>query len=1071
MRINKIQLAGLAVVLAGVTAGGANAEDLNVTTATTTPLTTSDPVAAAPVSPGNITVASGGSITVTAGQTAITVNSNNSVTNGGALNSNDANDTIAIALQNGFTGNITNSGTISLIEGYTGTDADNDGDIDGPFATGTNRHGIYLAPGVFTGNISSSGIINIEGNNSSGITLDGLLDGDLTTTAGISVVGNNSYGILINDGVTGDVILRGGASVRGENSSALVINGDVGGELVINGAWNSSGFRYTSRPSSTTGLDADDLLIGGPTVAIYGNVAGGIHIDGMGVEDDEDDDADGVTESQADADDDASASIVSYGSAPALLVEADGNNIVVGTTATGFGIHVQGGISAVGVYDNVDAIAMRIQGVGGNTVTIADGIAIDGVVQSAATNGNSTALHIGANVITPELLVRRQVTSAVVSDNAVTAFGVVIDSGASVPELSNTGTMRTQMFGETGDAVVITDNSNTLAVINNTGTISAEIYATDSDTTDNIPPPPITGSAIAIDVSASTIDVTINQTPDVVFTDEDAIDQDALLRPPIIIQGDILLGAGNDTINLLAGEIRGDIAFGAGTDAFFIDNGTIYSGSITDSDGALTIDVQDGILNHTGGTLNFTSAYFAADGVLGVTISDIPLNSTFLHASGIVTFDAGAQIIPLVPNGLPISGTHTFLTADGGIVGAGNVIGVVDGVGSPYLYNLSIDTVLGDPNSLEATYAMKTTTELGLNANQSIAFDPIIQALRLNDDAAAAFAALSNQFDFFDAYADLMPTYATASTELAATAIQQSQSATTNRMAHTRLVGLNEVSVWAQEIAYGLSREPPSANGQEFRGSGFGLAAGIDGPLDNGAMFGLSASFLASEAEEPGRPEGEISTWFAQGNAYLGTAVGPVDLDFVVGGGFGRMQSRRFIQIGPSFNARTDAEWNAYEGHGAARASVPLAVSDWFIVTPQAALTYIYLAEDGYTEEGGGAAFDMEADSSTSQRLWADAGVEFSARWRTRGEGMIAPRLYLGYRANALDEEAERTFRFVSGGTPFTLADEGLGDGGPLVGLGLDATNGYSTISLGYEGEFGDQIERHSLNAAIRFRF
>ena len=46
-----------------------------------------------------------------------------------------------------------------------------------------------------------------------------------------------------------------------------------------------------------------------------------------------------------------------------------------------------------------------------------------------------------------------------------------------------------------------------------------------------------------------------------------------------------------------------------------------------------------------------------------------------------------------------------------------------------------------------------------------------------------------------------------------------------------------------------------------------------------------------------------------------------------------------------------------------------------------------------------------------------------------------------------------------------------VGDGGPLIGIGFDATNGYSTFSLGYEGEFSDQIERHSLNAAIRFRF
>jgi uncharacterized protein with beta-barrel porin domain len=283
---------------------------------------------------------------------------------------------------------------------------------------------------------------------------------------------------------------------------------------------------------------------------------------------------------------------------------------------------------------------------------------------------------------------------------------------------------------------------------------------------------------------------------------------------------------------------------------------------------------------------------------------------------------------------------------------------------------------------------------------------------------------------------------------------------------------LDEVSVWGQEIAYGLTREPPSTNSQEFRGQGFGFAGGIDGPTDNGAMFGLSGSFLATEVEEPGRPDGEISAWFAQANAYYATAVGPIDLDFIVGAGAGKMQSRRFVEIGNpvAFRALSEADWLTYEGHGAIRASAPMSAG-WFTLTPQAALTYVAINEDGYTEEGGGAAVDYEVDSAFSQRLWGDVGLELSANWELGGNSVISPRIYGGYRANLIDDETERTVQFVSGGSPFTLTDEGIGDGAPLVGIGVDATNGYSTFSIGYEGEFGDQVERHSLNAAIRFRF
>lgn len=1072
MRINKVQLAGLAVVLAGgVGATDANANDVNITTSTTTPLVTSSPDG---VSPGDVTVATGGTITIAAGQTAVTIDSNNDVTiDGGTITSNDVNNTTGIRVTGNRTGNIINDGTLSALESYVLADTDNDGNLDGEFALGSNRHGIVIDAGsTLTGDITNEGTIVIEGNNSSGITISGVLDGDLTSIGSISVTGDNSFGVAILGGVTGDVRLAGPMTVRGENSVGVVVDAVIDGQLRLNGTWAVTGFHSTQRPADISTLDpGDDDLIGGAAVLVNQSVLSGITVEGIGVEDDQDDDDDGNTEANGDADDDASAAIGVYGSAPAIHIQADTNNIVIGAAPTGFGLHVQGSVAAFGVFDNIDATAIRIEGLGGNTVSIADGIAVDGFVQAAAANADVIGLALGANANVSELLVRRSIGVLVTSDLAQTAQAVVIESGATLPSLTNSGSITAQVFGEIGDATSIIDQSNTLATITNSGSITAQVIATDADPSDNIPPPPVTGQMTAIDVSASTIDVTLNQIADVSFTDEDAVDDDFELRPDTLIRGDILFGSGSDTINLLAGEIIGDVSFGVGNDSFVIDNGAAFAGSISDSDGALTINVIDGTLAHTGGTTNLTSATFGGDSILGILLSETPGASTFIHSTGTITFDVGAEIVPIVPEGLPNLGTEIFLTADGGLIGAANVLGVVSNVGSPYLYNLSIDTVLGDPNSLAASYQMRTAAELGLNANQTIIFSNLIDALRLDDDAAAAFASLDSEFAFFDAYADLMPTYASANTELATTAIQQMQSATTNRMAHTRLHGLDEVSVWVQEIAYAVNREPLNVNAQEFRGHGFGFSGGIDGPLDNGAMFGLSAAFIATEAEEPDRPEGEVASWFGQANAYLGTAMGPIDLDFVLGGGFGKMQSRRFVEIGSSYSALTEADWWAYEAHGAARASMPMAVADWFVITPQASVTYVYLNEEGYTEEGGGDAIDFEADSAASQRLWADLGVEFSTRFSTGGQGFIAPRIYAGYRANAIDEEAERTFRYVSGGSDFTLTDEPLGDGGPVVGIGMDATNGYTTFSIGYEGEFGDQIERHSLNAALRFRF
>ena len=160
---------GLGVVLA-LTTAPANAETV-ISTAVTTPQTTS--------ASGDIRISSTGSVKPASGA-AVTINSNNYVKNEGTIAFNNANDFDGDSGQHQSDGRHHQHGTINLLEDYTPTDTDSDGDLDGPFAQGSGRFGIHvLGGGTYTGNILNTGTITIEGNQSAAIAIDSPLTGSL----------------------------------------------------------------------------------------------------------------------------------------------------------------------------------------------------------------------------------------------------------------------------------------------------------------------------------------------------------------------------------------------------------------------------------------------------------------------------------------------------------------------------------------------------------------------------------------------------------------------------------------------------------------------------------------------------------------------------------------------------------------------------------------------------------------------------------------------------------------------------------------------------------------------------
>ena len=66
----------------------------------------------------------------------MTIDSSNAVVNNGAISFTGVNGATGVLVNGGVATAITNNGTISLVEDYTATDTDSDGDLDGAVRPG-----------------------------------------------------------------------------------------------------------------------------------------------------------------------------------------------------------------------------------------------------------------------------------------------------------------------------------------------------------------------------------------------------------------------------------------------------------------------------------------------------------------------------------------------------------------------------------------------------------------------------------------------------------------------------------------------------------------------------------------------------------------------------------------------------------------------------------------------------------------------------------------------------------------------------------------------------------------------
>ena len=1102
----RIMLATAVAIAPLMAASGAMAEVV-ISTSRTTPITTANATGSGP---DDIRIASGGIINVNAG-VAVTVNSSHDfdIDSGGSISmGNAANGATGLLIAGGNTANITIGGAVGVtddIKSDTDMDTDNDGDADGPFAHGSGRYGVRLAGATpLTGNIvvETAGSVAVDGDNSFGISLEAGLTGDFDVFGTVNVVGSDSYGIRTTGDIGGDMWLGGTITARGENSAAASVEGDIGGGLVVQSSITASGYRFTTRPNERPEgfeensdneqdilfldeLDPDDLLQGGAALSLQGNIAGGVLLDraptyssagidgdddGDGVKNgDEDDDGDGtVNRTDTDRDGDGvtdstetTATVNVYGSAPAIEIGSATQSIALGAVGTGsdaYGFINRGTVTAQGVYDGVAANGLVIGGNAGQTVDIAGGLRNDGTIVALAFDADATAIHLGDGVIAPAIVNTNAITAGASSDVAATVTAIKIDAGATVTSLVNSGPILASAGGGVANTFAIQDLSGTLTSITNNRSIQATVNPNDDND-------PVTGVGTAIDVSANTTGVTVLQdgiagaatdgNPD---TDGDGVPDNS--EPNLV--GAILFGAGADTLDVRNGVVLGDIAFGDGADTLTVNGGAVVRGGLSDTDGALDINVIDGTLQaRQPDALDVSDLNVGTDGNLVVTVDPANSTSGYFNVSGTATLADGAGLGVQFTSLLQTP--ERFLLIDAATLNFGDIDFSSVEENSPYLYKVEAgaDVAAGQ---VYADVRRRTAEEAELIGSEASMYDAFYGAIGADGAEAVrnAFLAQDSREEFVNLYEQLLPEHSGGPLLSLASGVDAVTRALTGRNASA---APGETSAWVQEINFYADKDKTDPDG--FRSEGFGVAGGVERGTGLGAV-GLTAAFTSSDLEDPESEAEEVLSanllelglyWRAQGQHWTTWARAAA--------GYASFNSeRRFV--GAGLNLSNESSWNGFTLAAAGGLSYEREFGR-FTIRPEAYVEYFSLSEDGHVEEGGGDGFDLEIDDREGHMLSATTAINFGMKMGQ--DEWLRPEIRVGWRQNISVDPGETIARFRSGGGDFTLTPDTIEGGGPILGFRLNVGNELGMLSVSADAEMIDDYVRYMLFLRASFRF
>ena len=994
-------------VLAVAGCGSANADPVTISTATTTPVMTA---AAANNSPGDVTIAAGGSVAVTSG-TAVTINSANTLTNGGTISNSGTAAAVGVLINAPGPLTFANNAPVTL-----------------PGTAGSGNIGLSLTGSGTTGTIAfgTAGSLSVAGDNAYGVLLAAPFTGPVALR-GITVSGATSTAIAVTAPLTGSLSFAGATSAVTAGSTGVVIGAPVTGAVSNEGSVTVGSARGVS---TTTGL----IAAGATAVAgirISQNVGGGFlndryYIDATGAV------VTGTPDTTVDTL--VTGSVVATGTAPALWIAPDATNQpvtlgVFGTGADGAGIVNRGTLETTIADVGLAAVAVRVGG-GGAATTLTGGIANQstGSIIANSLDAPATAIDLlgGANV--PQLVNAGAIGAATTAVAAAgttpagpggAAFGLVVEPGASLPTIVNSGTISATSVGANNGATGIRDLSNSVTSITNTGTITATVA-------------PVTGGAArAIDLSAG------NQA--VAFANSGTI------------TGSVYLSQGPATVSLTAGTISGALVFGTAAGSSLALSGTAAFTSTLTAPAPLAVTLADtSRLSLVAGP--GTLASIATSGASTLVVPVTP-GVAALTVNGAASF-TGTSTIALSLQSLALTQNVTIVTANGGIT-TDHLPTLVDASSAPYLFTATAPMLT--PTTLSIGLARKTAAQVGLTGGQAALFDASIGSLAGSPVEAAAIANLPNQAAVIAAYREITPpSFGRAQLRTAQYVADTGFGAAADRLALIVDRGRSKpgdgdygIGLWAQQ--YGdFNRQAAGANEGTFTTSTFGIAGGIDSTHFAHTVIGIGfVSNFATIHHDPvaTEPGFNVPSTTSGVEPYVAFAFRPFFLEATGLYAHVGYSASRALNIG-AISDTVLSNWSGTQFGAGVNVGARLSLGRFIRLTPSNALSWTTLRQNGYTEQGGGAfslAVAKQTDSVTS-----DTAKLALALLHPMGDGLLKFEIHGSYTHQFNIAPTGTVANFVTGSAAISLPGDTVRSDEYSYGADL----GYTQDTIAFRGGY-----------------